>query len=174
MARKGPSLPEQVRRLEAENAALRAREQESTESRLGPQDAAGVGGRFAIAQFRDADYVQFDRLLNALPDVAADPKLGYGVAVHLRETHLSAAVDSLGFARSFNRFQVRSRHRIHMALEGGAGDVLLRPGRIGLAARTILARAVEREMLSRSFVRLFERSVETPVVPVAAERRPPE
>lgn len=174
MTRTTGDLAERLRRSEAENAALRAREQESAESRLGPQDAAGVGGRFAIAQFRDADFVQFDRLLNSLPGAAADPKIGYGAAVHLRETHLSAAVDSLGFARSFNRYQVRSRHRIHMALEGGAGDVLLRPDRIGLAARTILARAVEREMLSRSFVRLFERSVETPVVPVAAERRPME
>jgi hypothetical protein len=132
---------------------------------------------------RDADYVQLARLVHSLPDVArgisdryphgGDPSLGYGEAMSLLRTHVRAGVDSLAFARPLNRYRVRDAHRIHMALTPGAGDLLLRADRVGLEARTRLLESVERSLLSSSFVRLFERSVETPIVPLPVERRDP-
>lgn len=165
---------EEVRRLRREVATLRARDREAVESRLGPQDAAGVGGRFAISQLRDADFVQLARLVHSVPDVAADPELGYGEAMGLLRTHVRAGIDSLAFDRTLNRYRARDAHRIHMLLSPGAGDLLLRRDRIGLEARTRLLEAVERRLLSSSFVRLFERSVETPVAPLKMEWRQPE
>lgn len=163
----------EVRRLRREVATLRARDREREESGLGPQDPAGVGGRFAIAHLRDFDYVKLARLLHSLPDVAADPRYGYGEAMGLLRTHVRAGIDSLSFDRTLNRYRARDAHRIHMLLAPGLGDLLLRPDRVGQEARTRVLEAVERRLLSPSFVRLFERSVETPVEPVKMDRRPP-
>lgn len=145
------------RELETENARLRALV--LTIRNDTPQDM-GVAGRIAITRLRDTDYPDLQRAVNELPHLAREKGSEYAIAV--ARTTIRSLIDAIVLRAPRTPNLVTALHRIHMLLNEGMVELLIRSDRIGYRARTALLEAVERFAFAPSVRAAFDRGLETP------------
>lgn len=151
------------RTSELEAEVLRLRERLAVmESRADTtsRNDMGVAGRVAITRLRDADYPELVAAVAGIPAVRAER--GAAAAEAYVRTHVRSLVDAIVLQAGRTADLVRSMHRLHMLMGPGFCQVLQRPDRAGLRARTELLELVERLCFAPSVRAAFAHGSETP------------
>lgn len=145
--------------LEAEVSRLREMVQALQARGPAPNDQ-GVAGRVAITRLRDQDYPEVVAAVMRIPRVYREH--GYLAAMGYIRTTVRSVVDSITLTEPRTGDLVRSLHRLHMMMEPGLADPMLRSDRAGMVARIEFLECVERYAYAASIRSAFAKSTETP------------
>lgn len=142
----------ELARLREELDVLRSRE-------VRPDDM-GVAGRVALTRLRDTDYPELVKAVEAIPSVYEQE--GYWAALAYCRTHVRSLLDAILVADPRTPDLVRTQHRVHMLLDEGQADVLMRRDQAGVRSRMEFLEAVERWAYALSVKAAFAHGTDTP------------
>jgi hypothetical protein len=159
------------RRADLEAEIHRLQEQlAAAESREGPNvNDMGVAGRVAITRLRDTDFPELVKAVDDIPAIYEEK--GYLPALAYCRGHVRSLVDAIILAVPRTADLVRSQHRLHMLLNEGEADLMMRRDQAGLRARMEFLECVERYAYAASVQAAFKHGAETPAGLVPATFR---
>ena len=120
----------------------------------------GVAGRVAITRLRDTDMVELVAAVDDIPRIYQ--RHGYLAALAYTRFHVRKLTDALILAPAPTADLVRAQHRLHMMLNEGEADIMMRSDRAGLRARMDFLECVERYAFAGSVRSAFAHGAETP------------
>jgi hypothetical protein len=149
-------------RAELEAEVIRLREQLAmAEANQGPSaNDMGVAGRVAITRLRDTDLPELVSAVDQIPDIYE--RFGYVRALAYCQVHIRGLVDAMSLIAPKTGNLVQTQHRIHMMLNEGEADLMMRKDQAGLRARMEFLVVVERYVYSLAVRAAFAHGAETP------------
>jgi hypothetical protein len=87
---------------------------------------------------------------------------GYWAALAYCRTHVRTCLDALGVADARTPDLVQTQHRVHMMLDEGQADILMRRDQAGMRARMEFLEVAARYFYAPSVKAAFAKGAETP------------